>query len=319
MRTIAQSQVDLIDAVLAEKEVGGLTAAILEKDIHVTEALHAIAALRHPHVSLVFCGGTSLSKAHAIIERMSEDVDLKVVLTADHNLNRNGIRTALSKLKQLVIETLEGLGFVANEKEFIARNENRYIAMGWSYKSKYETDNSLRPHLSIELTARTPKFPTEQKAIGYLVDRLAEHSGITANLHCIAIEETLAEKVLSFLRRHAEHRSGNMLRDWDTALVRHIYDIYCIVNADPTAVEKAKVHFRELVAYDQDEFKRHADFVKDPKACLLNALAICETEAQTQEEYQTRLMPLIYGNKQPQFEEAFAVFKACAQELLDTL
>ncbi|CBJ39702.1 conserved hypothethical protein (plasmid) [Ralstonia solanacearum CMR15] len=319
MRTITQSQVDLIDAVLAEKQVGGLTAAILEKDVHVTEALHAIAALKHPHVTFVFCGGTSLSKAHGLIERMSEDVDLKVVLTADHNLTRSGVRDNLSKLKHLVASTLERLDFVADQKACIARNENRYIAMGWSYKSKYETDNSLRPHLSIELTVRSPKFPTEQKPIGYLVDRLAERQGITANLDCIAVEETLAEKVLSFLRRHAEHRSGNMQRDWDTALVRHIYDTYCIVRADPTAVEKAKTHFHKLVTYDTEEFKRHENFVKDPKACLLNALTVCENEAQTLKEYQNRLMPLVYGNVQPEFQVAFAVFKACALELLGTL
>lgn len=34
-----------------------------------------MSAIAHEHVRLVFCGGTSLSKAHSIIERMSEDVD----------------------------------------------------------------------------------------------------------------------------------------------------------------------------------------------------------------------------------------------------
>lgn len=36
--------------------------------------------IRHPNTRLVFCGGTSLSKAYELIERMSEEVDLKVVL-----------------------------------------------------------------------------------------------------------------------------------------------------------------------------------------------------------------------------------------------
>ena len=47
---------------------------------------------------------------------------------------------------------------------------------------------------------------------------------------CVAVEETLAEKVISFLRRHAEHRAG-VREKWDQALVRHIYDTYCIVGS----------------------------------------------------------------------------------------
>jgi hypothetical protein len=38
MKSISVEQVELIDAVLAEKDVGGLTAAIFEKDIHLTDA-----------------------------------------------------------------------------------------------------------------------------------------------------------------------------------------------------------------------------------------------------------------------------------------
>lgn len=42
MKTITPEQVELIDAVLAEPDVGLLTASILEKDIHVTDALQAL-------------------------------------------------------------------------------------------------------------------------------------------------------------------------------------------------------------------------------------------------------------------------------------
>lgn len=67
MKTITTDQRELIDALLAEQDVGGISAAILEKDIHVTDALRALSAIAHEHVRLVFCGGTSLSKAHSII------------------------------------------------------------------------------------------------------------------------------------------------------------------------------------------------------------------------------------------------------------
>lgn len=319
MRTITESQSNLIDAVIAEKYVGGLTTAILEKDIHVTEVLHALSVIEHRHVSLVFCGGTSLSKAHGLIERMSEDVDLKVVLVENHGLSRTGIRHKLSELKECVKATMVKLGFVEDPTGSLVRNEYRYVATSWLYESRYETDISLRPHLSLEFTLRTPQFPTASKSIAYLVDKLAGQNGASQQSQCIAVEETLAEKVLSFLRRHAEHRSGNMRLDWDTALVRHIYDTYCIVQADPTMVDKAKANFAALVGGDVEEFNRHEEFVRNPKQCLLGALANAETEAQTISEYQTRLMPLVYGNIKPDFNEAFRVFKTCSQILLDTL
>lgn len=75
MKTISSAQADLIDAVIAERDVGALTAAILEKDIHVTDALGALLTVPMPNAYFVFCGGTNLSKAHHLIQRMSEDVD----------------------------------------------------------------------------------------------------------------------------------------------------------------------------------------------------------------------------------------------------
>ena len=69
MKTLSQDRLDLIGALLAETDTRGITAALLEKDEHLTEALRAVFCLRFEHATLVFCGGTSLSKAHGLIER----------------------------------------------------------------------------------------------------------------------------------------------------------------------------------------------------------------------------------------------------------
>jgi hypothetical protein len=153
----------------------------------------------------------------------------------------------------------------------------------------------------------------------YLVSKLAGQPNKEVAISCIAVEETLAEKALSFLRRHAQHRSGNMTQAWDTALVRHIYDTYCIVQSDGSAVEKAKGHFGELVAFDVKEFTQHEAFTIAPKECLSAALALAEMEPQTKAEYRTRLLPLIYGNIKPSFSDAFAVFKTSSEALIATL
>ncbi|MCL6701049.1 hypothetical protein [Pseudomonas sp. T1.Ur] len=50
MKTITPEQVELIDAVLAEVDVGFLTASILEKDIHVTDALQHLMNMPFPGI-----------------------------------------------------------------------------------------------------------------------------------------------------------------------------------------------------------------------------------------------------------------------------
>jgi hypothetical protein len=59
--------------------------ALVEKDFYVVKALAAIAAvdLEDLPLRLVFGGGTALSRAHQLIRRMSEDIDLRIVATDD--------------------------------------------------------------------------------------------------------------------------------------------------------------------------------------------------------------------------------------------
>jgi hypothetical protein len=96
MRSLTESQFqDILDGDQVGL-FGRLPLPMIEKDIHLTDLLSRLAYLEVRHgnfqglkdgqttiddgVRLVFCGGTSLSKAHGVIERMSEDVDIKVML-----------------------------------------------------------------------------------------------------------------------------------------------------------------------------------------------------------------------------------------------
>lgn len=93
---------------------------------------------------------------------------------------------------------LESMGFVEDSQQRIARNQNRYFATRWQYQSRYQHDASLRPYLSLELTVRSPQFATARQPLDYLVERLASRSRLLGQIECVAVEETLAEKVISF-------------------------------------------------------------------------------------------------------------------------
>ncbi len=316
MRTISKDQVTFISAVLTETDTD-FNEAILEKDIHVTDMLGVLANLNHDKFDIIFCGGTSLSKAHNLIQRMSEDVDLKLVLRPGILLGTSQLKKELKKFRRSVEAQMLELSFELEGTHTL--NEGKYSASNWTYQQAFPQVNSLRPHLSLEFTFRKPEYPTTRIDIDYLHNRLVNTAAPIAEIECVAVEEILAEKVLSFLRRHAQNRAGHMKQEWDAALVRHIYDTYCIVTRDYGYVERAKEHFHALVAYDTQEFDRDPNFSTNPKQTMLNALNVAETEQQCIEEYNTRLIPLIYGDLRPSYQDAFAVFKQCALELLSTI
>src|SRR5262245_25557743 len=72
-RLAAKDRADLFRAA-AEKR--GLVEAIVEKDFWVCWVLKRIFAIDTPPASILFKGGTSLSKVYGVIDRFSEDVDL---------------------------------------------------------------------------------------------------------------------------------------------------------------------------------------------------------------------------------------------------
>lgn len=323
MKTLDAAQIELIDAVLAEGEVGGLTPAILEKDIHVTDALQALLGRPYEGATLYFCGGTSLSKAYGILERMSEDIDLKVVLDPARFASQSARRTRLSRLKSEIAGRLAAVGFVEDESKRSALNANHYFASGWVYQPEYGYDNTLRPELKLEVTARQPMLAPQAVALDYLLDKFSGQqsagSGLVAVL-CVSPAETLAEKVLSFLRRYEQFRQGAMQQAWDETLVRHIYDVCLIYDQQPSLLDQACAAFPALVAVDQKEFGvQFPLFISDPKQVMVSALLTVEQDAVIVGQYEGKLIPLIFGERKPSFTQAYAVFKAVATRLLETL
>jgi predicted nucleotidyltransferase component of viral defense system len=322
MRTLSAERRELIEALLAEADMGGVTAGLLEKDEHLTAALQAVFNLNFEHASLVFCGGTSLSKAHGLIERMSEDADIKIVLSPDAaNWSQNQLRRYLGdEVRGKVIKTLALIGFVEIEEFRRSLNDNRYSHSQWAYQRAYDGVAALRPHLQLELVERKAVRPTEIAQIGTLTDKFAGRIGATFPVPVSSVAETLAEKVVSFLRRFAQHRSGHMQQKWDTALVRHIYDVHCIVSKKPEVLDDSVFAFVALTAGDVDQFGyQDAAFAADPKTVLNVALNEIGNDQQTRREYHEVLLPLVYGEEKFSFEEAWSSFGGIAKRLVNAL
>jgi hypothetical protein len=99
--------------------------ASVAKDFYVVRAIRAVAAIDATPFTLIFAGGTALAHAHKLVQRMSEDVDFKVVLPPPATLSRNGQKKRLGVLHQQVTDALANAGFTDAPKER-GRDENRY-------------------------------------------------------------------------------------------------------------------------------------------------------------------------------------------------
>lgn len=319
MRALAKDRADLIEALVAEADLGRITASLLEKDEHLTDALRAVFALEFECVQLVFCGGSSLSKAHGLIERMSEDADIKVVLTqTGRQLSRSKLRKYLGdEVRGQVCQTLSNIGLVEEPDKAVSFNEHRYLHSQWMYQRSYPAAVGLRPNLQLELTLRAPVLPTERTSLYALADRFAKRPGLPFAVPTLSVAETQSEKVLSFLRRFAQHRSGQMLQPWDITLVRHIYDVHCIFARNPELVAISEPAFTALVEGDIAEFgQQQPAFAANPLRVLESALVQIGEDAQSRAEYEQNLLPLVYGSFKPHFDEAFASFNQVARALL---
>ena len=225
MKTITAREHDLI-LDMRNEGLTSLPPGIFEKDLLITEVLRTVVAVESDGIQLVFCGGTCLSKAHGLIERMSEDIDFKLVLP--QGLSRSARSRLLSQFKKRLAAVLVDAGFSVPANEIIARDENSYVSLNLHYESRFAPVASLRPEIKVELNARPPVLPTAPLPIASMLDVLIQAPRTDLHVECIGVEETLAEKVLSFLRRTAEARAGRNRSDYDDRLVRHLYDVRAI-------------------------------------------------------------------------------------------
>lgn len=116
-----------LEQLLAVQEHFGLPSpALVEKDWYVVKALAAIAAAETPPFRLIFGGGTALSRAHGLIRRMSEDIDLKIVSPSKPS------RAALDNLRSTITDALLGAGFAfdpQNPEQRTSMYDNKYYAI----------------------------------------------------------------------------------------------------------------------------------------------------------------------------------------------
>lgn len=208
-------------------EATGIPPAHLEKDFWVTEVLRGASnASETTGCSIIFKGGTSLSKAHRIIRRFSEDVDLVVVLS------EGGRGAKDSTLKTFVAAAESTTGVEATVDPSSATTGVKRTAT-FAYPTTHRS--ALKPGVLMELGTRGGALPNRRLPIQSLI---AEHAqtvdlpvdfeeAATVNLLVLEPVRTLVEKLV--LLHHAAIAGDAQRRE---TTVRHYYDVDRLLRDD---------------------------------------------------------------------------------------
>ncbi len=206
----------------------GIPAAHIEKDFWVTEVLRGAAtASQQTGCSIVFKGGTSLSKAHRLIQRFSEDVDLIAILpVGGKNRSRQNPQSIRRRaaIATGIVPTVDPNSSTTGVKRTAT----------FTYETARDT-GILRPGVLMELGTRGGALPQRRLAVQSLITEHAETAGLPIDfdeatpVSLLVLEpvRTLADKLV-LLHDAATEDDDNR----KTATARHHYDVERLLRND---------------------------------------------------------------------------------------
>jgi len=218
------------------RQIGLPSSSATEKDWWVVQTL-AIIFTMDCAKSLIFKGGTSLSKGWSLIQRFSEDIDLALdrdFLGFDGELSKGDIKKLRKKSFQFITEIFteelkrkfSELGFkdVIVKYREVENHDQDPLIIEIYYNKLTETDTYLKPGILVEIGSRSLKEPFTQRTFGTFVSKIYSENAFTDKPITIPVvnpERTFLEKI--FLLHEEFQKTPDKIRV--ERLSRHLYDI----------------------------------------------------------------------------------------------
>lgn len=295
--------------------------SIVEKDYYIVELLRLLQPLDFDTHQLVFAGGTALSKAGISLNRMSEDVDIKLVPVAGffQQYSRGQRKNIRKDIIQSIIETIAASGTFRMDEEYpkTTRDQYRYNEIPVRYPQEYAQIPCLRPFIKLELMETDLLEAAENRAISSLVMDLTKKGEAVRAFPCATIASTQAEKLISMMRRTAASMR-NVGRVVETSLVRHIYDNFCIVREKGADIPALKRFVQECIEQDIKRYgTQYPEFCESPVEELKMGLEELVNNPVYKERYLQFVTPMVFGKSYVSWEEAYTCFHKTALDVID--
>ena len=233
----------------AAYELGINEPLIVEKDFWVSWVLDKLFLPSNDVPSLIFKGGTSLSKGYHLIDRFSEDIDITIArkdlgfLEPDEEIIKLGSKRRKRYFENLHDETIH----IVHQKILPSLKSaiSRLVTDTWSlnidphdqecvvfhYPSCFTgiQNQYLLPTITLEFGSRGDVIPTENIALTSYVEKALPNLGIQSpTVTTLKPERTFWEKIL--ILHKLAHQSGD--QPIQGRLSRHYYDVMMLAKSD---------------------------------------------------------------------------------------
>ncbi len=221
------------------KEKGGIPEQLVEKDYWI---MHCLWGLEQLKFNFHMKGGTSLSKGWNLLERFSEDIDIKIMPESgdDISIGRNHdkpkhIQKRTNFFNDLVTKIkIDGIVEVVRDPLFDdqkMRNAGIYL----KYKPHFEEIPGVKPGILLEVgfDQTTPNEPKDISS--WVYDTLAGDKDIeiidnrAKQVKCYYPEYTFVEKLQALSTKYRQEQESGELK---VNQLRHYYDIDCLLKSE---------------------------------------------------------------------------------------
>lgn len=293
---------DFIDAIATASQKLGIREVYIEKDYWVTYALKNLSTSEYVN-KVVFKGGTSLSKAHQLIERFSEDVDLALLL--------DGTETGgqIKSLIKIIEAKLMSPPFEENKTHPVTSKGSKFRKTAHAYPRLINSSDfgHAYDHLVLEINSFANPTPFKKMKISSMLAQfirsvdekmIAEYELQDFEVNVLDIKRTFTEKVMGLVRAGYETNPLEALKE----RIRHIYDLHQLL-----ATEEIQTFldggFKSMIEAVREDDRKNTEFqgawmekkisdsllFKNPKEVMQNLTA----------HYQDNFSSLVYGKLPP--------------------
>lgn len=283
--------------------------ALVEKDWNVVRALSVLRIVDTGNAQLVFGGGTALSRAHLLTQRMSEDIDLKIVSETPLS------RPALRKLRDNITRALQDAGFEfdpSNPEQRQSGNESRYTIYRLPYAALVAGEGALRPEIKIETAVWPLRRPVVPLDVSSFWAQAFKKPPEVSRMPCADLSEIVAEKFVALTRRAGAEMADTGGRR-DRTLVRHIYDLHAV--RDQVRPRALRSLILEIMGDDVEAYgHQFPAYREDPLAETVRAVEGLASDERYARSYAEFARDMVYG-RTPEFQKALKTVSALAAAL----
>jgi len=283
-----------------------IDAVLVEKDYWI---MHCLYGLQQMGLSFELKGGTSLSKGYGIIERFSEDIDIRIEPPKDMNVatNPNQQKKVHDESRKAFYDwlaeeiSIDGITSVVRDYEF---DDDHYRSGGirLHYDTQIGTLVGLKDGILLEVgfDVVTPNRPRtiSSWAYDFAADKVEVTDNRAVDVACYHPGYTFVEKLQTISTKFRQQQKEG---DFPANFMRHYYDVFCLLQAPEVRTFIGTKRYKE---HKQKRFRaKDNPVLAENEAFLLSDPATREIYA----DAYARLWTLYYASK-PDFATIMDAF-----------